>query len=143
MSQHAPKGRIKGESAPMDDATHEGPQRARCTGHSSQTGEPCKKWPINGGTVCRTHGGAAPQVKAKAAERWSAHLVPLAVQCIAETIKARPQFPTPAFAASKFTLENEFGRAVETVAIATIGQLSDEELCARILALAEELRAGD
>lgn len=29
----------------------------------------CQRWPIKGGTVCQTHGGAAPQVKAKAAER--------------------------------------------------------------------------
>jgi hypothetical protein len=30
---------------------------------------PCRKAPILGGTVCATHGGSAPQVKAKAAER--------------------------------------------------------------------------
>jgi vacuolar-type H+-ATPase subunit E/Vma4 len=42
---------------------------ARCTAHSSRTGLPCKRNAIRGGTVCRSHGGAAPQVKAKAAER--------------------------------------------------------------------------
>ncbi|MCK9628495.1 MAG: hypothetical protein M0R37_07885 [Bacteroidales bacterium] len=41
----------------------------RCTAHSSRTGAPCKHYAIKGGTVCRTHGGAAPQVKAKAEER--------------------------------------------------------------------------
>lgn len=30
---------------------------------------PCKRWAIAGGTVCPSHGGRAPQVKAKAAER--------------------------------------------------------------------------
>lgn len=39
----------------------------RCTGHT-KVGR-CKKWAIRGGNVCRKHGGAAPQVKAKAKER--------------------------------------------------------------------------
>ena len=30
---------------------------------------PCKKFAIRGGTVCRTHGGASPQVKRKAEDR--------------------------------------------------------------------------
>ena len=41
----------------------------RCTAHSSRTGQPCKRNAIKGGTVCPSHGGGAPQVKAKAAER--------------------------------------------------------------------------
>ena len=41
----------------------------RCTARSSRTGKPCQQAPINGGTVCVTHGGRAPQVKRKAAER--------------------------------------------------------------------------
>ena len=45
------------------------PEGVRCTGHSSRTGAPCKNFPIHGGTVCVTHGGRAPQVKAKARER--------------------------------------------------------------------------
>lgn len=41
----------------------------RCTATSSQSGERCRKRPIVGGTVCFTHGGSAPQVRAKAAVR--------------------------------------------------------------------------
>lgn len=44
----------------------------RCTARSSQTGEPCRAWAIRGGSVCVAHGGAAPRVRAKAAERLQA-----------------------------------------------------------------------
>jgi hypothetical protein len=40
-----------------------------CKAKSSRTGKPCKAWAIQGGTVCRTHGGGAPQVRAKAKKR--------------------------------------------------------------------------
>ena len=39
----------------------------QCKATAKGTGERCRRAPIAGGTVCRTHGGAAPQVKAKAA----------------------------------------------------------------------------
>lgn len=42
---------------------------AKCTAHSSQTGNPCRNNAIDGGTVCRMHGGSAPQVKQAALER--------------------------------------------------------------------------
>lgn len=41
---------------------------AKCTGHNS-AGHPCGKRPIKGGTVCATHGGSAPQVRAAAEQR--------------------------------------------------------------------------
>lgn len=51
------------------------PQPARCTATCSGrqrpdlAGKPCRNPPVRGGTVCRMHGGSAPTVKAKAAER--------------------------------------------------------------------------
>ena len=39
-------------------------------------GQPCKAQAIKGGTVCRVHGGAAPQVKRKAKERLLALVDP-------------------------------------------------------------------
>jgi hypothetical protein len=41
----------------------------RCKAHSSRTGERCKRWAIRGGTVCSTHGGRSPAVKAAARRR--------------------------------------------------------------------------
>jgi len=40
-----------------------------CSAHSKQTGERCKQPAIKGGTVCRFHGGTAPQVQRKADQR--------------------------------------------------------------------------
>lgn len=42
--------------------------KPKCTGRRSD-GTPCGNYPIHGATVCRSHGGSAPQVRAKAAER--------------------------------------------------------------------------
>lgn len=39
-----------------------------CNGHNNR-GEQCGKTPIKGATVCRTHGGSAPQVRAAAEQR--------------------------------------------------------------------------
>jgi len=41
----------------------------RCTAKSSRTGERCRKYAIQGATVCGTHGGKAPQVRRAAARR--------------------------------------------------------------------------
>lgn len=40
------------------------PER-QCQAKSSRSGRRCQKAAIQGGTVCRTHGGAAPQVRRK------------------------------------------------------------------------------
>lgn len=41
--------------------------RSRCTAKTKRG--PCKAWPVQGATVCVTHGGAAPQVKRAAGKR--------------------------------------------------------------------------
>jgi len=41
----------------------------RCTAKSSRTGERCRKFAIQGATVCGSHGGKAPQVRRAAAKR--------------------------------------------------------------------------
>lgn len=40
-----------------------------CSAISSQSGEPCRKPPIHGGSVCASHGGSAPQVREAARRR--------------------------------------------------------------------------
>ena len=45
------------------------PSRRRCKARSKGSGEQCKRSPVPGAEVCVVHGGAAPQVRAKAAER--------------------------------------------------------------------------
>lgn len=48
------------------------PFRAKCTAISKSTGKQCTHWAIRGGTVCRHHGGGAPQVRAAANRRLEA-----------------------------------------------------------------------
>lgn len=43
--------------------------KPRCRGRSTQTGEPCRNFPVRGAAVCRKHGAGAPQVKAAAGVR--------------------------------------------------------------------------
>lgn len=45
--------------------------RTPCNGHT-RAGKPCGNPAMKGTTVCRMHGGSAPQVQAKAAERIAA-----------------------------------------------------------------------
>ncbi len=44
----------------------------RCRAHRQRDGKACGAWAMRGTTVCRIHGGMAPQVRAKAAERQAA-----------------------------------------------------------------------
>lgn len=46
------------------------PPPEQCLAHT-RTGDRCKNPPILGSVVCRMHGGSAPQVRAKAAERFA------------------------------------------------------------------------
>ncbi|WP_210687358.1 hypothetical protein [Mycolicibacterium sp. GESEQ-9] len=68
-------------------------QSRRCKAHK-KTGERCLKAAIEGATVCRVHGGAAPHVKAaararldNAADRMAANLLRLGEQAESETVQ--------------------------------------------------------
>lgn len=45
--------------------------KPKCKAHKKD-GTPCGRWPVRGSTVCPKHGGSAPQVRRKAAERLAA-----------------------------------------------------------------------
>lgn len=49
-----------------------GRQAVKCKAHKTSTGAPCGAWAMVGSTVCVAHGGAAPQVRAKAAQNIAA-----------------------------------------------------------------------
>lgn len=75
------------DTAPLDQATHERHPRL-CTAKNNR-GEPCGRYAIRGGTVCRSHGGAAPQVRA-AAQLRLAELVNPALATIAREMTMSP-----------------------------------------------------
>lgn len=54
---------------PMAGGASSGYQPSPCRATSKATGKPCGRTAEPGATVCRYHGGAAPQVKRKAALR--------------------------------------------------------------------------
>ncbi len=64
-------------------------ERRRCVGDSKQRGERCLNRPIPGGTVCRFHGGKAPQVVRSAKLRLAA-LVDPAIVNLAAVLEADP-----------------------------------------------------
>lgn len=54
---------------PDDREQRDRPRCGAAPRPGSQRTEPCKRYPIRGGTRCPIHGGASPQAKAKATER--------------------------------------------------------------------------
>lgn len=93
----------------------EGPQTYKtpqCKATNRQ-GKRCGKYAIQGGTVCRLHGGAAPQVKQKAMERLMALQNP-AIDRLTKLI-SQEEFPTVAYAASRDVLDRTMGKAKEQV----------------------------
>ena len=57
---------MSGSLAGWDPLKRGNPQ---CTARSKRSGERCQKAAMSGTNVCRNHGGAAPQVRAKAKRR--------------------------------------------------------------------------
>lgn len=109
--QHAPKGPLRGKPDPIEAVD---PMKARCTATNRQ-GKRCGKSPIPGGRVCRMHGGAAPQVKAKAQERLMALQHP-AIDRLTQLI-AQQEFPSVAIAAVRDVLDRTMGKPIEQQAI--------------------------
>ena len=80
----------------------------RCTAKSKQRQARCKQPAIAGGTVCRFHGGAAPQVQEAARARLDKLTHP-AITRLGELVEQK-EFPSTALSAVKDVLDrNGFG----------------------------------
>lgn len=65
-------------------------ERPRCSAHRTN-GSPCRNYPINGGNVCVSHGGRAPQVRAKATQRLLEAADPVAAELIRLALNAESE----------------------------------------------------
>ena len=88
---------------------------------TSRTGKRCAQPHIPGGTVCRYHGGAAPQVKKAALERLMELQHP-AISRLSALID-QTDFPTVAYAASRDVLDRTMGKPRESVQMEHSGGL--------------------
>lgn len=122
--KHAPRGPVKSHPLSGDNplSVPSGLKRGqRCSAHSKRTGNPCTQPAIAGATVCRMHGGSAPQVKAAAKERLMA-LQPLAIQTL-NTLLQRDEFPTVQLGAARDVLDRTEGKAAEQVQMNVTGSI--------------------
>ena len=102
--QHAPRGPLKAKdpTRPFDPM--------RCSARR-RNGEQCGSKPIRGGTVCRMHGGGAPQVRAKIDERLRRLEIPALTRL--EELMEQRDFPSTAYQAVRDVLDRVRGKPVE------------------------------
>ncbi|WP_131809596.1 hypothetical protein [Mycolicibacter sinensis] len=91
----------------------------RCTARSSRTGEPCKRPPMLGGNVCYHHGGAAPQVKAKAQRRLEQSCDALVQKLLGMALDGDVPDHV-ALAAIRDALDRAMGKATTTVEVSAV-----------------------
>lgn len=116
--RHAPRGPVKARAVdPMDPND---PTKRRCTA-TNRSGSRCGRYPILGGTVCRMHGGAAPQVKQKALERLTAYQDRAIDRLF--TLVEQTNFPSTSMAAVKDVLDRTMGKPAESVAVQHSGKI--------------------
>ncbi len=118
--KHAPRGPVKAKDLmPVTDHTPVGPvmkgSPIRCSARTKATGQPCRQLAIKGATVCKMHGGMAPQVQASARERLMA-LQPLAIQTI-HSLLQREEFPTVQLGAAREVFDRTEGKPAQALAI--------------------------
>ena len=92
--------------------------KATCRAHK-RSGAQCGNPPMSGGMVCRMHGGSAPQVKRKAAERLLDMQSP-ALARLLELIQ-QTEFPSTAYQAVRDVLDRTMGRPQESVELQHTG----------------------
>jgi hypothetical protein len=119
MSKHAPRGPIKARD-PLAGAdplpVPSGLKRGnRCSAKSKRSGKPCTMPAIAGGTVCRMHGGAAPQVRQAALERLMAYQ-DRAIDRLFGLVE-QEAYPSTAMQAVKDVLDRTMGKPHESVSL--------------------------
>jgi hypothetical protein len=120
--KHAPRGPVKAkDDADLMDGSDLMNGRPRCTAKAKQSGKRCKRTPIPGGTVCKIHGGGAPQVQQAAMARLLALQHP-AIDKLTQLI-AQSEFPTVAYAAVRDVLDRTMGKPMESVALQHSGAI--------------------
>jgi hypothetical protein len=97
---------------------------ATCTARSKQTGKRCRRPAIPGGTVCFTHGGGAPQVRAAARVRLAA-LVDPSINVLDKLLKRQKKEPAIAFRAAVAVLDrNGFGPTTKIIGAGEDGAIT-------------------
>lgn len=126
--KHAPKGPVKGDPTEPKHLIERGLPGpfARCTAKAKSTGKQCTNPAIRGATVCRLHGGNAPQVRFSAMERYRS-LQPKAITAL-ESLLDNTEFPTVQMAAIRDVMDRTEGKAVETAQVNITGNLNIAEL---------------
>jgi hypothetical protein len=127
VPKHAPKGPIKASTAEvstekqiaiavLDHMPTSNPMtqgRLRCKATSKQSGKPCGRYAIPGGTVCYWHGGAAPQVKQAAMARLEAFQDRAISRLFA--LAEDETFPSTSYQAVRDVLDRTLGKPSENV----------------------------
>ena len=107
---------------PMDETSVERRDPRRCTAHN-RAGAPCGKFTMRGQTVCRAHGGASPQAKAKAAEMVELaelrlrNLAPRAVSEL-ESLVTHASSEAVRLGAANSLVDRAVGKATERIHVA-------------------------
>ena len=99
------------------------PRDPRLCSATNREGQPCRKYSMRGQAVCRSHGGASPQAKAKAArmvelaEMRLRGLAPVAVAEL-EALVTSASSEAVRLAAARDLVDRSVGRATERIQVA-------------------------
>ena len=110
------------EPDPLDETGIERRDPRRCTA-TNRAGAPCRKYSMVGQTVCRAHGGASPQAKAKAermvelAELKLRGLAGQAVETL-EDLVTNASSEAVRLAAARDLVDRSVGKATERIHVA-------------------------
>lgn len=107
MTRRANEGKKPKKVERKPDLKPDAPEH-RCTATSKTGQRQCRQQAIPGGTVCRFHGGAAPQV-IRAAKLRLAALVDPSIDAMAHLVKQNKHLPSKLGAAKDVLDRNQLG----------------------------------